>query len=173
MVAQAPKFSNRWFGPIASGWQVAPIILLRSARFFSVIPGTDRALTTEPAQRVNLLDPSNLYAANKGVDGWLNTSAFGIPALGTNGNLGYNNIRGPGQFQVNLALSRNFKIVEGQTMQVRAEAFNLPNSLIADVPVNNMSTTNTFGKILNDISGNNGLNPGNQRIIQVALKYSF
>ena len=119
------------------------------------------------------MDANNQYPSNKGVDGWLNTAPFALPALGTKGNLGYNNMRGPGQFQVNLALTRNFKLRESQVVQVRAEAFNLPNSLIADVPVNKMAETATFGKIQNDISGNNGLNPGNQRVIQLALKYSF
>ena len=102
----------------------------------------------------------------------LNTSAFALPALGTYGNLGRNNMKGPGSIQINLAVSRAFVVREGWTFQLRGESFNLPNHLNPAVPVNSMAQS-TFGQILSDISGNNGLSPGNQRIIQLAAKFVF
>jgi hypothetical protein len=33
--------------------------------------------------------------------------------------------------------------------------------------------SSTFGQILSDVSGNNGLNPGNQRILQIVAKFVF
>jgi hypothetical protein len=71
-----------------------------------------------------------------------------------------------------LALSRNFTVREGWSLQLRGEAFNLPNHLNAAVPVNSMASS-TFGQILSDVSGNNGLNPGNQRILQIVAKFVF
>ena len=102
-----------------------------------------------------------------------------LPALGTYGNLGQNNIKGPGVFQWNVALSRTFSIRERKTIQVRAEAFNLPNHLNPTVPGggsspgSNSLSSSTFGQILGDISGNNGLDSGDPRIIQFAMKFVF
>ena len=173
MVATSPKFASRALRLIAGNWQVAPIVQIKSAVFFTAIPGTDRALTTAPAQTVNLVDPANVYNSNKSVDHWLNTSAFALAPLGTYGNLGQNNLKGPGQFQLNMALSRTFRVRgEKGAIQIRAESFNLPNHLNPAAPVNNMSAS-TFGKILSDVSGNNGLDAGDPRIIQFAMKLVF
>ena len=173
MVAQAPRFNNTWLRRLASDWQVAPIFILRSGGYFSIVPGTDRALTTAPAQTVNLVNPDAVYAANKSVNGWLNPAAFALPALGTYGNLGQSNVQGPGMIQLNVALSRSFHVWgEKRILQVRAEAFNLPNHLNPSNPVSNLSSS-TFGQILSDVSGNNGLDAGDPRIIQLAMKFVF
>jgi len=79
--------------------------------------------------------------------------------------------------QLNLALSRTFKLWgEGRSLQIRAEAFNLPNhlnpSLNPIAPTVNFGSS-TFGQILNDVSGNNGLDAGDPRIIQLAMKFVF
>jgi hypothetical protein len=182
-VATTPRFSDRALRIVASDWQVAPILTVKSAQFFSVLAGTDRALTTVPGQPAQLKN-TNPYPANQSVDHWVDPSAFGPPDLGTYGNLGLNNLKGPGVFQLNLSLSRNFRIAERKTLQVRGEAFNLPNHLNpftpGITPINgtlfggqqNQSAPN-FGQITSDISGNNGLLPGDYRVVQFAMKFVF
>ena len=96
-----------------------------------------------------------------------------LPTLGTYGNLGRENVIGPGMVQINVALSRTFTVWEKRTIQIRAEAFNLPNHVNLANPTNSLSS-NTFGQITGDISGNNGLsNSGDPRIIQLAMKFVF
>ena len=114
----------------------------------------------------------NPYPSNQSVNNWILASAFAAPVTGTYGNLGQNNLKGPGVFQWDMALTRTFPIREKQTLQFRAEAFNLPNHFNPSVPV---ATTNSgaFGQIQSDISGTNGLTAGDPRIIQLALKYVF
>src|SRR5262249_38312715 len=129
LVAQSPRFSSTWTRRLASDWQGAPILILRSGQFINIIPATDRPLTTGPAQTVNLVDPANVFLSNRSVNGWLNPAAFSLPALGTYGNLGQNTVQGPGMFQLNVALSRTFRLGERRSIQVRADAFNLPNHL--------------------------------------------
>jgi hypothetical protein len=182
LVATTPKFSNRLLRMVGSDWQVAPILEMKSATFFSVFAGTDQALTTVANQTPNLVN-ANPYPANQTVNNWINASAFAPAALGTYGNLGYNNLKGPGIFQLNLALSRTFPVWEKKTIQLRAEAFNLPNHLNAFAPgvapinaglgANVALTAPNFGQITNDISGNNGLQGGDYRVIQMAMKFVF
>ena len=182
LVATTPKFSNAALRILGSNWQVAPILSIRSAQFFTVYAGTDRALTTVQNQTPDLVNP-NPYPSSQTANNWINRSAFLAAAPGTYGNLGYNNMKGPGTFQLNLALSRNFAIGERQTIQLRAEAFNLPNHLNLFTPGaapnagqrgGNVSlTAPNFGQITNDISGNSGLTGGDYRVIQLALKFVF
>jgi len=176
-VATVPKFSNRALRIVASDWQISPILNIKSSQFFTVTSGTDVALTTAPSQTPNLVN-TNPYPASQSVNSWVSRSALGNAAPGTYGNLGANNLKGPGVFQLNLALSRTFPIQEKRTLQVRAEAFNLPNHLNPAVPGTGSPITTpfnagNFGQITQDISGNNGLNAGDYRIIQLAMKFVF
>ena len=195
MVATTPKFSGRVLRMLASDWQFAPNLEIKSAQFFTVVTGSDQALTTITNQPPNLL-LANPYPANQSIDHWLITTAAGAPIkdsapafapapLGHYGNLGYNNLKGPGLFQLNVAVSRNFVIHEQQTLQVRAEAFNLPNHLNACVPgisspisggnFGNLVPLNApnFGQITCDISANGGLTLGDYRVVQLAMKFVF
>jgi hypothetical protein len=93
--------------------------------------------------------------------------------------LGQNNIKGPGIIQWNMAVARTFVLRERKSLQVRAEAFNVPNHLnpaapgAPSSPSTNSLSSSTFGQILGDISGNNGLDSGDPRIIQLAMKFVF
>ena len=182
-VLTTPKFSEKALRIVASDWQVAPIMTIKSAQQFSVLSGLDQARSGVPGQPASLVN-TNPYPANQGVDHWLDPNAFTQPAIGTYGNLGFNNLKGPGVFQFNLAVSRNFPIREHYTLQVRGEAFNLPNTLNpytpGILPINttlfggqqNLNASN-FGQITSDISGNNGLTLGDYRVIQLAMKFIF
>jgi hypothetical protein len=68
-------------------------------------------------------------------------------------------------------------------LQLRAEAFNLPNHLNPFAPgvgpintgIGGNATLNSsnFGQITSDISGNNGLLAGDYRVVQIAMKFIF
>ena len=58
---------------------------------------------------------------------YVNPNLFAANAIGTFGNAGHNSLRGPGYFDVDLALSREFKLRERLTLHARAEAFNVLN----------------------------------------------
>jgi len=181
LVATTPKFNNKVLRILASNWQVAPILEVKSATFFTAFAGTDQALTTVANQTPNLV--GNPYPADQTVNHWLNAAAFAPAAPGTYGNLGYNNLKGPGVFQLNMALSRTFPLGEKRTIQLRAEAFNLPNHLNPFTPgvspinaglgANTTFTSPSFTQITSDISGNNGLLGGDYRVIQLAMKFMF
>jgi hypothetical protein len=173
-VATTPKFSNRALRILAGNWQVAPILEIKSGGEFSVFTGTDQALTTVANQPPDLVNPTP-YPGKKTFDNWISRSAFAPAALGTYGNAGYNSFKGPGVFQLNMALSRNFSLGEKRTIQLRGEAFNLPNHVNGTFGAGGSINLNSpnFGHITQDISGNGGLLPGDYRVIQLAVKVAF
>ena len=94
---------------------------------------------------------------------WITSKAFSSAAPGAYGNLGYNNLKGPGLFSLDLALSRSFPIDDKRSLQVRAEAFNLPNWVNLNPPVSTL-TSGAFGQIQSS---------GDPRILQLAMKFVF
>ncbi len=174
VVAQTPKFANSVLQKIAGGWQFSPILKMRSGYYFTVSTGQDVALNGQASsnQRASLVPGVNPYADKKSADRWLNPAAFMLPVSGTLGTLGRNALQGPGMFQLDMAISRTFPIGEKRSIQLRGEAFNLPNHLNLSNPVASLNS-GAFGKIQSDISGTSGLSAGDQRIMQFALKYVF
>ena len=171
-VIQSPHYHARALQVIAGDWQLAPIVGAHTSSYYSVTTGLDNALNGIGGQRPNLVQ-ANPYCANRNINCWLNANAFGPPAAGSFGNLGVNNLTGPGYFDLDLALSRRFRIRERQSVEIRAESFNIENranfltpsaaSLVGNT-VGNSLTSSTFGKILSDVS---------PRIMQFAVKYTF
>ena len=179
MVYQTPMFSGKALRLLASNWQVAPIVNIKSAQFYTVTLGQDVALNGETAQQrpnlissVNPYDTSSVSCPSTFCVPWNNRAAFSTPATGTLGNLGIGNMKGPGVVQIDMALSRMFKIRERQTLQLRGEAFNLPNHVNLAIP-NSAMNGGTFGTVTSDISGTSGLSAGDYRVVQFALKYIF
>ena len=109
---------------------------------------------------------SDPYAPNKGIDHYLNPTAFVQPALGTYSPLGANTILGPGLVQIDMGLTRNFQLRERQSVQFRAEAFNLTNHVNLDPASPGLNAINNanFGRFLQAFD---------PRILQFALKYVF
>jgi hypothetical protein len=160
-VYQTPTFANSAMRVLASGWQISGIVRLRSGPYMSIVSGLDQALTGQGNQRaVQLLE--NPYG-DKTVDSYLNPKAFTQPSLGTYSPIGANNVLAPGLVQIDMGLTRTFNVYERQTVQFRAEAFNLPNHVNFAAPVNSINNA-SFGKIQA---------AGDPRLLQFALKYVF
>jgi carboxypeptidase family protein len=176
-VYEIPRWSNRTVRALASGWQISGIARVVSGPFRNTDTGIDQALTgtlTAFDQRPNqvLGDP---YLPNKGPNGWLNPAAFQQSALGTYGNAGSRNVVGPGVIRFDMGVTRTFAIRESQSVQFRAEVFNVSNHVnfcagtingvapSLTCPDMNLSSP-TFGKLLH---------ASDPRIMQVALKFVF
>ena len=146
---------------MASGWRLSPIFRILSGGYLSVLSGQDRALTSSGNPRVNQV-LANPYG-DKSVGNYLNPAAFAVPALGTLGTIGAGSIRGPGTWQFDTALSRTFQLRETQKLELRAEAFNVTNSLHLNDPITSFNS-GIFGQITS---------AKDPRIMQFALKYVF
>ena len=126
--------------------------------------GVDRCLCNISSQRPDQVLP-NLYLNTSGrpLTQYLNPAAFGQPALGTLGNLGRTTLKLPSTWQFDMALSRVFKFRETQSLEFRAEAYNVTNSFRSGSIITNLSSAQ-FGQIRNALA---------PRITQFALKYLF
>jgi hypothetical protein len=183
-VYQVPKFENKSLRMVASGWQVAGIFRAASGLPLAITTGIDDSLTgqcngpiTGCVERPNLI-ANNVYAPTGSLQ-YLSPSAFAQPATGTFGNLGTGNIISPGLTEIDMAISRTFAIRERYKLDIRGEAFNVPNSFRAGCPQGsttctitgaggfigqNLATAATFGKVTN------AMDP---RIIQLSAKFIF
>jgi hypothetical protein len=159
---EAPRFNDRILRAAASDWRLSTSYRFLSGAFQTAADGTDVALTGAGGQRPNQV-LANPLCANPNAACWINPNAFAIQAPGTLGNAGRSNIPGPGFFQIDMALSRIFRVRERMNLELRGEAFNLTNSYRAG-PVTTAKNSAQFGQILT------ALDP---RIMQVALKLAF
>ncbi len=173
MVARMPKFSNRALDLTASGWSLSTIYVYRSGSPLSIASGLDQALLgfSTANERPNQVN-ANTTAANRGAAcanitpcvGWLSGAAFAQPALGTLGNMGVFNVLGPTYFQFDVAMAREFRIGERESLQFRVEAFNLLNGVRFKNPSVTLSIPSTFGNITS---------AEDPRILQLAMKFTF
>ncbi len=191
LVYQTPKYSNRAMRWVGSGWTMGSTFQARSGAWLTPVTGATPDPTTgfggnQPGtQRPNQL-VSNIYTVAQGSScasapcvQWFNAvGTFGTVPIGTYGNTGIGSILGPGFWQWDMSLSRQFRIVENQNFLLRFEAFNLTNSFRPGNPGINVGATSTFGVITTDATpgaGVTGGSPSNApaRVFQIAAKYVF
>lgn len=156
------RSENRAVDALIGGFQLSGILTLRDGYPFTIqIPG-DIANVTGAAtafQRPNLVGepfagvPAGLY---------FNPAAFSRPAPGTFGNLGRNTVEGRSAQQLDFSVLKVFRFSERQSLQFRAEAFNVLNHPTFGLPVSSFTDVN-FGRIVG----------ADNRELQFGLKYIF
>jgi outer membrane receptor protein involved in Fe transport len=177
VVYEIPKFSHHNVSLLASGWKFAEIFRATSAAWVSAGLSSDVSLTTAAAgiQRpVQVLKDPLCPNPGPAPSCWINPAAFASPALGTLSPMGRMNIPGPGFWQFDTAISREFRIRERGALELRAEAFNVTNSMRPGVSPPSLAAgasglgltfgAPTFGLVTS------ALDP---RILQLAMKFSF
>jgi TonB dependent receptor len=163
LVAQSPRFVSEPLRRLAGGWRVAGIFTASTGAPLNVTVGSDNALAGEGTvlDRPNLI--GNPAAANPTILQWFNTAAFAKAPTGSYGNLGRDTITGPGQWNLDLSLSRGLSLGERSNLEFRVEVFNVMNHARLGNPATAMSSA-LFGQI------NTAMDP---RIMQGAVKFTF
>ena len=164
--------------PHLRGWLVDGIVRARTGFPINV-------LADWPEGRANLVANQPLWIDDRNVPGKrrLNSAAFSAPPSGVPGTLGRNAIGGPGMWQFDLALQRQFRLSERAALQFRIEAFNLTNHPNFGSP-NAELTVSPFGQptsMLNQYLGAggpaSGLTPalqiGGPRALQLGVRLRF
>src|SRR5262249_12788070 len=116
----------------------------------SAVQDADAAGTGYPiVNRPNLLHNPNI--SNPTPNRFFDTSAFqALPAnSGQFGNSGRNVIIGPGRSNLDLALSRAFRVSDAARLQFRADAYNVLNhpSFVAPPSIQNFADGTGFGEL--------------------------
>ena len=186
LVYQTPQFTNHTARVLGSGWTFASTFVARSGQPLTILSG----VTIDPAtgfggttatQRANVINPNTASAtrgqacassSNLFCESWFNPAAFAAPALGTFGNAGVGDLLGPGFWQWDQAVSRDFRIREGQALVFRFEMFNVTNSLRPGNPGTNLGAASSFGVITADATPPSATSAP-YRVLQFALKYVF
>ena len=105
---------------------LAPLWSWHTGNYFTPVINNDFSNSSSPQPRPDLICNPNTNAPHTSAH-WINTSCFALPARGTFGNAGRNILLGPGYFNTNLSLVKDFHFTETRYLQFRAEFFNAFN----------------------------------------------
>jgi len=162
-----PKFTRRrGFGFLANGWELSGVMTLQGGLPFNITSGVDNSLTAQGADRPNVVGDWKLSSDRpKGdkIARYFNRAAFVANKVGEFGNLGYNALRGPGLFNLDLGLFKKIQLSEKRRVEFRAEGFNALNHANFGNPDGSLASP-TFGAIRS---------AGASRLVQFGLKYAF
>ncbi|WP_263352691.1 TonB-dependent receptor domain-containing protein [Acidicapsa acidisoli] len=169
------------YGPkaLTRGWEVNGILKFQNGEPVNILSGSDNSGTAEGEDRGTIT--GSALNNNRSVQGhsfaqYLNPSSFAAPAPGTYGNLGRNQVIGPGFSDVDLSLIKNIPIYKERVRaQFRVEMFNVLNHINLAAPVNNVAS-GSFGASTSTIGiqyGAPGIGSGEPYNTQLALKIIF
>jgi hypothetical protein len=151
-------------GALGSDWSVTALVTLQSGIPIAVTQATNfNAFAGFGVQRPNISGDPTLPADQRTAAQWFNTSVFSVAPQFTLGSASRNPVRGPSYRDVDFALMRRIPISAGQAIEIRAEAFNLLNTINLGSPNAVVGAAN-FGTITT------ALDP---RVVQLAVKLIF
>jgi hypothetical protein len=170
-ILTSPKVNARWWGLLANDWQASPVFRWSTGNLTSAtLNNTDAALTAAGNQRAQQILP-NVYGDGS-ILNYLNINAFQAPPAGVYASTRPFTISGPNVMNIDLSLSRNFKLRERGIVTFRAEAFNLTNSVMFGPPNAALGSLG-FGRIGPQAQSSAPGNTSTARIMQFVLKYAF
>jgi hypothetical protein len=179
------KFGSNWnraIDEVVGGWKVSGSVVMYSG-FPLTMNSSEYYYVNQFAAHANHYRP--LVIRNRSIKNWFGTDpsatpcmsydasgnpidngscAYGTESFNTFGNASDGSERAPGYRQVDLSAFKTFKITEGQTLELRGEAFNALN-IASYAPPNTSLVSPTFGLITSTNSY--------QRVMQVSMHYRF
>lgn len=157
---------NRFVNALGGGWQVGGIWTIQSGFAQTVsVGGADRSGAGGGFDRPNATGISP-YLSNPTPSLWFNLAAYTPNKIGSFGNVGRNNLIGPGQKTLDFSAHKEFKMpyLETHLLQIRVEAFNVLNHPVWGQPNSNVLSSG-FGTVSGTAVA--------MRQVQMALKYVF
>jgi hypothetical protein len=151
---------------LLGGWQLTGIVVGLSGAPLTARAGTDRSLTGQNLDTADVIGDWKLAGGRsrqEEINGWFNTRAFVLPAVGAFGTGSINMLRGPGAVSTDFGGYRNFKLKERFNVQFRAQFYNALNHTRLGNP-NTTFTSAAFGRILG---------ASDPRVGEMGLKLSF
>jgi len=147
---------------LIGGWNLSSIATFRSGLPFSVTFTPSQAGWYATRADATGISP-NIDNAN--ISRWFNPAAFKIPAPFTFGNSSRDVMFGPGMMKIDAGLVKDVVLHDRYKLNIRFEAFNVPNHPSFGNPSANLSSPSTVGHI--------GATSVDNRALQIALKVSY
>lgn len=184
---------NKVLGGVINGWQVSGIVQAQSGVNLTGQRGQTFGLalnsfkipgTTYNVSSTSLLGTPNLNLSpiltcnpqsNLGPNQYINPSCFSFPTqIGQNGPTTLPVIYGPAYWNADLGIFKNFRIVEGKRLQLRANAYNFMNHPLWSFNGSNLNLgfNGTTGQINTPLFGTVTTKQGH-RIVQLAVTFTF
>jgi outer membrane receptor protein involved in Fe transport len=152
---------------LLGGWSINTIFQARSGLALTVWDGAGQSLqATRSLEKPNRLCSGKTDASGPD-DIWIDINCFTHAPAGVFGNSGTGILHGPGYWNLDLGLTKDFHLSEQRFATFKIEAFNVfnhPNFAIGQDAAN-MADPTSFGKILNTFSA--------PRIVELVLKFTF
>ena len=126
-------------GAILGGWQINNMVSIMSGAPFTVTADDTSLNLPGSTQTADQVKPDVAKLGAKGADHpYYDQSAFADVTEARFGNSGYNTLRGPGLFNWDFGLTREFTISKSVRLQFRMEAFNFTNTPHLALPDNSV-----------------------------------
>jgi hypothetical protein len=153
---------------VLGGWTINSIFQAHSGLAFTVYDGAGQSLqATRSFERPNRVCDGKISGA--GVDdAWIDIGCFQHAPRGQFGDSGVGIISGPGYWNVDLGLAKNFYVIDDRKyLTFRVEAFNVFNhpNFALGAGSGDISAPTTFGRITNTFSA--------PRIVELVLKFTY
>jgi len=162
--AGRPRQLHGVLGALANDWTVTSLITMQSGVPVAVTQSTNANLAFGfGTQRPNLVGDPTLPADERSAARWFNTAAFAIAPPFTIGTASRNPVRGPSYRNVDLMAMRKVPLGASRALEIRAEIFNLLNTVNLGAPGATAGTA-AFGTITTAFD---------PRVVQLALKFVF
>jgi hypothetical protein len=174
-----PWASNGFVSKIAGGWQLNGIMSRYSGLPLTISTAGTSLNAPGNTQTAEQILPTVAILGGHGIGAngapYFNPAAFATVTTVSFGNSGRDIIRGPGLFNTNASLFRNFSLTERFKLQFRAEAFNLTNTAQFGNPGTTVSsaTFNADGSIKSLNGYGQITSASNERQLRFALKLTF
>jgi hypothetical protein len=157
---------NGFANALIGGWQIGSIITMQTGFPITVTNSADTSNTGAFFDRPNSTGVNAaLPRGEQDPRRFFNTAAFVRNDPGTHGNVGRNTLTGPGIFNWDFSMLKNWNFTESKYLQYRFEAFNFTNHPNWGNPNANINAGANFGIITGTRT--------NMRNLQMALKFIF
>jgi hypothetical protein len=152
LIYELPLFanlSNAVARQILGGWRVASIFNGQTGQPINITQ-----ISGVLASRPDYIGGEAVLDDYNSTRQYLDRSAFAlVPIIGASratarpGNIGYGAIRGPGAWNVDISMAKDFRVTERVAFQLRTDMFNAVNNVNLTGLVTNINTTATFGQL--------------------------
>ena len=159
--------NSRVLNYAVGGWSVNAFSVIQTGFPLLITQPNNNSVIGATYQRPNAtgISPETPGSTDQRLNDWLNPAAFSQAPRFTFGDISrFINVRGPGLFNWDLSVFKNFSVTERINAQFRAEAFNATNTPYFGNP-NTTFTSATFGVITSQINS--------PRLLQLGLRATF